>query len=404
MISGVAALRFILVLIAQKKSSAIQYKILLLIAYLVTVTLLRSLSENNLIANLIAYIILGFHVYFFIFTYGNTNIKVLKEAYSLFEFFVYIQAFLIYISGIRYGFIPGDIHAGSTGSAHEVGFFLYIVIIKKSYDFLYLQRTFLKLFVLIYLGLAALLTDTNQFLLALGLGFGITNYLSLKSLINLRTMLLGLSVFGLFFYYLISTNLIHFLTNENYLTNEDFSPKLGGYLSLTKLYGDYPLYFVTGTGVGTYSSRAAVSLVSNQILGKDEKQTPFESNSYLLREYLAKYYTPAKFRGLSEAGVTGTFYTPVSEVLSLISEFGLIGLSLLLLVISELKSSFGILKHTNIVFYKILINLSIAYAVVCLYDNWLEHPEVIFPFLILMMIGLNAPSTINNTQIDVERK
>jgi hypothetical protein len=119
-------------------------------------------------------------------------------------------------------------------------------------------------------------------------------------------------------------------------------------------------FLLIGNGMGHYSSRAALTAsgyyVSWYSTGRE----------LIISKYTKKYIKPQIF---SQSGISLT-ETPTSQYISVMGEFGLIGLGLFLLIFGGL-----ILKQKGI------IRLTIIYFL-CIFivDNWTEYPKVVLVF------------------------
>lgn len=403
-IALVGFIRFTLVLFYSRKLHNYQLSLLIIMLYLVLYGCIQSLLVQNLLPNIIAYIILGFYVFFYVFTAPHTSPKVLNNLFRLFCYIVYFQAILVIITGFGHKFKPGDWYVGTTGGAHNSGILLYIVLIKKIYDyFFYKQKGINKLILLGILGFAAWLTDTNQFLIALTLSFIYINYINIRKLFKVKYLIILSALIGFFYVYLIVTNFI--ILFESKYQNLNNTPKLKGYYSLYEFYSEEPIYLIAGTGIGGYSSRAAVSLASAKYLAKPTgRKIPVENTSIFTKKYFSKYYSPTYWANLEKVGVTGTFYTPFATIISIIAEYGLIGIFFLVIIVLQLKKILERLKSYDLIFYKYIGTLMLAYFVTFFYDNWLEHPDALFPSLLILMLGIHAAIDAENQNHSHENK
>lgn len=389
-IALVGLIRFTLVLFYNKKFHNYQLSLLVIMLYLVCYGCIQSLLVHNLIPNIIAYIILGFHIFFYTFTAPNTHPKVLSNVFRLFCYIIYFQALLVIFTAFGHKFKPGDWYVGTTGNAHNAGFLIYIVLAKKVYDyFFYGYQSISALILLGLLGVAAWLTDANQFLIAITLSFIYINYINIRKLFKVKYLIILFVLMGFFYIYLSMSNMIVFF--ESRYQNLNNMPKLKGYYSLYDFYSEEPIYLIAGTGIGGYSSRAAVSLASAKYLAKPTgRKIPIENTSSFTKKYFSKHYSPAYRARLEKVGVTGTFYTPFATIISIISEYGLLGIFLLVIIVLQVKKILDNLKSHDFILYKLIGTLMLAYLITFFYDNWLEHPDALFPSLLILMSGIHA--------------
>lgn len=135
-----------------------------------------------------------------------------------------------------------------------------------------------------------------------------------------------------------------------------------------------PSNIITGFGGGTYNSRAAFLLNGD-----------YSSISLLpvsVTEIHKHYVMPLwSSHILSRAYSDGTMNQPFSSVLALLAEYGLLALILAITGLMKLRS---IILKSSISSNRttLAINaLFIFFALVCLFDNILEYPEIVMPFI-----------------------
>lgn len=150
--------------------------------------------------------------------------------------------------------------------------------------------------------------------------------------------------------------------------------KLTAWVLYLQAITEAPSNIITGFGGGTYNSRAAFLLNGD-----------YSSISLLpvsVTEVHKHYVMPLwSSHILSQAYSDGTMNQPFSSLLALLAEYGLLALILVTTGLMRLrniilKSSMSSNRTT------LLINaLFIFFALVCLFDNILEYPEIIMPFI-----------------------
>ena len=329
------------------------------------------------------YAVSGLYFFFFLFTYSNTRYLVIENLIKYFNYFVFCQVLLIFIKAFSYNFHKGDWARGTTSNAHIVGIMIGVVIIQFLFDYLYKEKKKSSLFIIIFLTLILWLTDANQFEISLLLS--LLFVLFLKSNYSLKSKIITTSSI-----LMIIVILSYFQNNfKSYFENLEKIQKIRGYNTLFDLYEEEPLTIIFGTSIGTYSSRAAVALSSNNYLAKPQgNRLPIQYTSLYIKKYFANLYSQEYYNNLVKAGVTGTFYVPFSTILSIIAEYGIIGIILLIKIIFVIKKEMVYLKKIDLSLYYQIITLSITYLMLFLYDNWLEYPNIVFPYLLILMKGL----------------
>jgi len=368
--------------LSSNKSNKLQKNIIHLLLFFLISLFIYCFKDASLYGFLM-YAVSGLYFYFILFSYSNTRYSTLDYIIKKFHLIVYFQALLIIIKAPAHDFTKGDWATGTTNNAHIIGFMLAVVIIQLVFDYFYIKKNKSSLLKIIYLSLTLWLADANQLLLAIlfSLFFVLfikSNY-SFKSKIG--TILITLVLIFSMGYY-----------KDNYgslIQNFDNIQKIKGYKTLFELYSDEPLSVIFGTSVGTYSSRAAVALSSNQYLAKPSgNRLPIQHTSPYIKKYFSNLYSPEYYEKLLKMGVTGTFYVPFSTVLSIIAEYGILGIILVINLILIMKKRISYLKKIDMSLYYQIFSLSITYLILFLYDNWLEYPNAVFPFLLILMKGL----------------
>lgn len=231
--------------------------------------------------------------------------------------------------------------------------------------------------------LAIHLTATNQGVLAFSAGMIVVamyrNRLASRLLIAVCAMLALWSFGGL--------EAMGFLWDQMNRIGTDV-PKVRGYLATAEMYRENPLVAVVGAGPGNYGSRAAVARSSHVDLGKPEgNRIPesFVGTPPALKAYLAEYYNPEYVDQVIRAGISGTYYTPFSTWNAVLGELGVTGAVVLLLILwrvfkeglatARLNPKLGAVGYTSAV-------ACVALLILFAYDNWLEYPKVMIPFVL----------------------
>jgi hypothetical protein len=319
-----------------------------------------------------SYIFTGGYFFLFIMTSFYTYPNIYRKVIRLFVVVTTIESVLGIIQARAYDFAPGDWTTGSLPHAHILGFYTAYSIL---FAFLFFSRK-TTLFLVVFLLTAHYLSNTLQFSASILVGILIYFLFYSNFFVLLRLMMVSVMVVLVlpFFIYLSQ----FFFQEGPTLASLQYVPKVQGYMTIPRVFGDYPHVLLLGTSPGTYSSRAAVSLASPRILSKDSKENPIVENSPYLVKYLAPYYSPEFYATL---GNTGTFYTPFSSVLGIIIEYGLIGCLLFILLFRNIiKLNKKILKVHNIGAVNII--LTFALIMVFFYDTWFEHSMIMLPYLI----------------------
>jgi len=358
----------------------IQLSIIILFVSFLYSLIIQIFTGNYLVfIHLIIYILIYFYFYYFLFALSKDNnpikyIKLLK----VFNIFVWIQVIIILCKAPFNHFERGDWAYGTTIHAHAAGFFIIVLCTYLLYKF-YKKKTFLNFIKLSIALFAMYLCDVNQFMFSWLVALGISIFL----LSNKKKKLIAffISIFLLIF------TVYWFWTLFSWsVENIDNIRKIKGYKSAVIFYKENPYLLPFGAGLGMFSSRAAVALADESVLAKPGgKRLSINSNSPYLKKYLSYLYTPEYYQHLLKIGTTGTFYTPFSEVLSIISEYGLVGTVVFIFIWVYIFRFILRLKYIDKAITFVSLTLFITYTIVLFYDNWLARPNVFFPVLLYIL-------------------
>jgi hypothetical protein len=273
---------------------------------------------------------------------------------------------------------PGDWAHFLFDSAHASGMLLGI-------GFLYILGRYLtdrKLFHLLA-GIACAgafwMTGTNQ--ATVGFGVGLSLLLIYWRIKAYRWVVLCICLVAV-------SNPLQVLTKIS-LSYDGRIPKVTGFLHTLSAVSDRPGTVLLGFGVGTFGSRAAVARSSPRDLAKpDGSRIPemLVGTPELTKIHLSELYSPYYYQRLINSGVTGSFYTPFSTWGTLLGETGVLGILLILAILLGVlvqTRPFRGRHHCDFPVALAVGTTAIAMMIVFGYENWLEHPQVIFLFWML---------------------
>lgn len=183
---------------------------------------------------------------------------------------------------------------------------------------------------------------------------------------------------------LFTDSVISIINNGHF--QETATPrKLTAWLNYFQLISNDLTLFFTGVGGGNFNSRAAFMLNGD-----------YSSISYLpisISEHHGKYIMPLWSTGiLSQQYQDGSMNQPFSSILSIISEYGVIGFALIITCLLKARQTITKSltrrdKNANLSLYFCFVFIFIL----GLFENIYEYPEIVFPFFVLIhWIALKA--------------
>jgi len=151
--------------------------------------------------------------------------------------------------------------------------------------------------------------------------------------------------------------------------------KLTAWTSYFQAIAEAPSNIIAGFGGGTYNSRAAF------LLNGDYSSLSFLPVSFteVHRDYVMPLWST---HILSQAYSDGTMNQPFSSVLALLAEYGVLVFSLVLIGYMSLwKKVLEALPSSRKKIPYLINTLFVFFAFICLFDNILEYPEIVIPFI-----------------------
>tara|TARA_R110002012_G_scaffold199872_4_gene368817 strand:+ start:7172 stop:8482 length:1311 start_codon:yes stop_codon:yes gene_type:complete len=364
---------FFLVVFDKKKSSSSNRIFTYLLAYLILSPLPRLLLDTFNFESYVLYFFTGGVFFISIVGMEKFRINELELIVKSIRFFTFLQVPLILFQAYSNGFSKGDWCKGIFENAHIAGFFIYLFITYDAFGEFTLKnnkkiavKLFLRLFIFL---IAGYFTDSNTFMGSFALS-AVVIFLIKNVKFKIFSVVLG-SAFILYF----SSGYYQFVNRDPLEI-----PKIKGYATISSVFKEDPFNIIFGTGVGQYSSRASVVLAPSYMVAKPQGNI-FNITSYsgIFEKYLANLYAPSYYDALTKMGTTGTYYTPFSTGLSIITEYGLFGIFILIV---------AVYRHIQITkkdYRKYAIFLWGAFFIMCLYDNWLEYPFITFTLSVIFV-------------------
>jgi hypothetical protein len=139
-----------------------------------------------------------------------------------------------------------------------------------------------------------------------------------------------------------------------------------------------PFRFFTGYGGGGFNSRAAFLLNGEHSSISFLPVSISDIHQALIMPLWSSYI-------LSQSYSDGTMNQPFSSILAILSEYSVFGLIFSAIGFNRLRKYLLIEQGSS---GKILINtIFIFFAILCLFDNMVEYPEIFIPF-ILLSVGI----------------
>ncbi|MFC1669976.1 hypothetical protein ACFL20_06240, partial [Spirochaetota bacterium] len=295
---------------------------------------------------------------------------------------------IVFFQASFHGFIPGDWARGTSINAHYTGIIIGIFFVRKVYNYIFNKRNHKELLILFMIFLAFVLTGTKQFLLGLFVSFCFILFMQIKyRFVKILGSILIVPAF-LFMINFADTSIKARIIN---------SQKVKGYLTFITLVKDEPHILFLGTSIGTYSSRASLALSSENVVAKGESRgLPIEHTTYYLRKYFSKLYSPEYYLMIKEMHRLDTLNTPFSSIVAIVTELGLIGIILLIIIFKKIKRKLTKLILIDKSLYYQIITLFYAYLVLFFFENWLGIPYIIFPYLLHVVYGLKKAELAEN--------
>ncbi|ANG61163.1 hypothetical protein A8C75_00955 [Marinobacterium aestuarii] len=150
------------------------------------------------------------------------------------------------------------------------------------------------------------------------------------------------------------------------------------FINYVDMVRENPSLFVTGVGGGGFNSRAAF------LLNGDYSSLSFLPTS--VTNYHFKYVMPLWSKEiLSQQYQDGSMNQPFSSFLSILAEYGFLGIAFIVFMLSRLRSYvLGLLDYSDDL-NRFFINFIIIFVfIIGCSDNIYEYPEIIFPFFIVV--------------------
>jgi len=323
---------------------------------------------------------------------------------------------------------PGDWVMGSFPHAHYLGNYLFLWLLalvipyilgnKRILAFFNLKRSFtlLALLILIFytdsktvvgiilLSFLLFVTFARIFKKSLGLHYlskGKMTFLALSGIFILWLAQLAASVYLNKVLKTEETSVWVFM--DAYLSSDLSNQKSRLY---QRVYGDmlneYPVQWLTGTGPGTFASRAA-NTIAYDVLYKDDQKIPEfipPASSDYTRKYMSDLWTEEIFLNIGIRSAMLSF--PFAGIISLKSELGWLGLLLYLIFASGM--AWVLLSRTShlpeaLRPWWLSVGLYWIFLILLMFfDNYQEQSVTMFPLVALsaMMLGFR-PVLIKNT-------
>ncbi|WP_029452147.1 hypothetical protein [Clostridium algidicarnis] len=334
----------------------------------------------NIIINVVPIMnVVFFGVYYFVFVvmiiiYRYFNIDFYKEVDKTFNSIILIQfIYLILFIPIRFQYILtqliGDWSIGTLGISEGptlfnlfiFGFMKYFGYFEKHKN----KRYYLVFAALCFLG--AMSTVSVSLTLVFFVSFGLYILIHIRSpKFKASLIVFGILMMGLFWFTSnpwIRNEIIKTATDSQF--RKERITKLKYYedtfLTIPK---DDAKFMILGNGMGYYSSRAALTTSGYYVSWYNYNKPYFKPT---VSDYTNEYIKPSIY---SAYGISLTEH-PGSQYISIMGEFGLIGILLFLIFFWKLFKNGGNIN-------KLMIGYFLA---ILLLDNWIEFPRVAIAFV-----------------------
>ena len=194
-----------------------------------------------------------------------------------------------------------------------------------------------------------------------------------KIFVVLKLSLLLISISLLFIYIFESQfNLI----KSNILIAVDGAgelPKVKIYSDIWNLFVAEPIYYFLGLGIGSYSSRASFILSGTYLWEGINPLIGFQMSPYFESNLLPLWNLDVR----SITYLSGTMFQPFSFYATMLSEYGVIVFSLIILLLSRIifsKGSIDVFSRAAFIFFLTMLFI----------DNFMEYLNVVIPYIIYL--------------------
>lgn len=303
--------------------------------------------------------------------------KCIMELFSI-QACATISNFLGKILGVERG-IPGDDWStGTLGNGQgNLLFMIVAIIFLCNFDEIINRKMKKRILFIFLVGIMLLVSHSYALfiLFVLACGLGIISQYGLKKVLIPMVLLL---IVSFSFMHARKYDLLLFNAFADYESFSAFFPKIkifkAAFVNIPSI-GITKLLF--GVGPGMFSSRAAATCTGLYISSYNSFFEPH------IGDYMNEYVFNSVYMGFLHSGESfgSILYLPYTSVASIMSEFGLFGVSICLFMMKKLvkgKTKGGIL-------------IVIFMITACFVENWIEYAKVMLIFMACLYLTKRAP-------------